>query len=132
MYLLKYEGNGNFVYCGCHNDLIVFRDTTKKCHIVENEPGMWLAVLDNVNDMIKNFSLFLDKNDILILYTDGIIEAKNKKREEFGVNRLMEIIENNRNMDIFDIKNEILMKTLQWCDNKQADDISLVLVKRIK
>ncbi|MBN2547510.1 MAG: SpoIIE family protein phosphatase [Spirochaetes bacterium] len=132
MYLLKYEGNGNFSYSGCHNDLIIYRDSTKKCHVVENEPGMWLAVLDNVNEMIKNFSLFLDKNDILILYTDGIIEAKNKKREEFGVERLMEIIEDNRNKDIVEIKNEVLNYTLEWCDNKQADDITLVLVKRIK
>jgi phosphoserine phosphatase RsbU/P len=38
-------------------------------------------------------SILLERNDLLLLYTDGLSEAENSRGEEFGAQRLIEIVQ---------------------------------------
>jgi sigma-B regulation protein RsbU (phosphoserine phosphatase) len=71
------------------------------------------------------------KNDMLILYTDGITEAQNSDGDEFGEERLHEIIISNRNKKGEEIVNIILKEVEIFAGtNKQYDDQTLIILSR--
>jgi len=72
----------------------------------------------------------LQPNDTLVLYTDGITEAQNLEEEEFGEERLIQEIYENRTRTAEDISERIL-KAVKTFSNEadQADDITLLVVK---
>lgn len=69
--------------------------------------------------------------ELLILFSDGITEAMNNNEEEFGDDRLMEIIVNHRS-ELPENLLEIILKEVQkFCGKTaQMDDMTIVIVKR--
>ena len=72
-------------------------------------------------------SLSFEAGDLLTLYTDGIIESRNDKDEQFGYDRLQEIICKNREEapEIIATKIENAVKSFT---NKELDDDYTVLI----
>lgn len=74
----------------------------------------------------------MDPKDILILYTDGLIESKNLEGKEFGLDRMISIAKKHSRSSAERIAKQILKAETQWrTDNPQEDDITLVVVKRL-
>ncbi len=72
----------------------------------------------------------LNKNDVMVYYTDGVTEAENIKKEMFGMEKLKKVVYENRNMSAETIKNEILKELFKFRGNyEQVDDITLVVIK---
>jgi sigma-B regulation protein RsbU (phosphoserine phosphatase) len=72
----------------------------------------------------------LQSGDAVIFYTDGITEAMNAEWEEFGVERLIAMIQRHRKSSAENIRNAIYEAVLQFTgDAAQADDLTLVVVK---
>ncbi len=69
--------------------------------------------------------------ELLILFSDGITEAMNGNEEEFGEDRLMEVIVNHRT-ELPENLLEIIFKEVQkFCGNTaQMDDMTIVIIKR--
>ncbi len=70
----------------------------------------------------------LNKDDILMLYTDGITESQNDKEEEFGLDRLKEAVMDYRRLP----SQEIARNTMAALDgfNGYRDDRTIVLIKK--
>lgn len=68
--------------------------------------------------------------DVLVLYTDGITEAFNDDLEEYGEERLIEILARHRHRSSRDILNAIVddVRAFSPCD-QQRDDITLIVAK---
>lgn len=68
--------------------------------------------------------------DTLIAYTDGVTEAMNNKNEEFGEERLIQIIKKNWHKSIYTLKEEII-KAIQKYTNysNPADDITIIICR---
>ena len=66
----------------------------------------------------------------MVLFTDGLTEAMNRKDEQFDVERVMDIIENNNEKDVEDIKMNIFHEVFSYMDY-QYDDITLCIIKKI-
>jgi phosphoserine phosphatase RsbU/P len=70
------------------------------------------------------------KNDLLLLYTDGIVEAKDEEGEEFGYDRLQTILETNAQAEPKHIIEKIITELDHFrADNYIQDDHTLVVVK---
>ncbi len=67
--------------------------------------------------------------DLLALYTDGITEAFSSDGEEFGEQRLIELLRRNRNQTAQGMLAEILEEVQAFSENKQSDDITLIVAK---
>jgi sigma-B regulation protein RsbU (phosphoserine phosphatase) len=82
---------------------------------------------DIVNFEEKTTDFF--KGDKLLLYTDGIVEARNSAGEFFGTERIKEILFKNRNSDnILDI---ILRELYDFTESyKLEDDLTFLLIER--
>lgn len=71
----------------------------------------------------------LKKDDLVMLFSDGIEEQKNPKGEEFGLRRLGTIIRENRGIPLRHIKDRILEAIKTFRGNQtQLDDISMVFL----
>ncbi len=70
--------------------------------------------------------------DVICLFTDGITEARNSNRQEFGEARLRRILEQGRREGAREIVRRVLKAVDEWSDGEQEDDRTLVVVIRRK
>ena len=73
----------------------------------------------------------LQPGDVLVAYSDGVSEAVNPAGEEFGPQRLYEVIARNLDASASGIRDRIEAALSKWAQGTPAsDDITLVIVKR--
>ncbi len=71
-----------------------------------------------------------DNNSIFILYSDGITEAINNNEQEFGLERLQNIIKINSNKSAKEITDLVICEVEVFTEGKeQFDDITLIVIK---
>ncbi|MBD3226184.1 MAG: SpoIIE family protein phosphatase [Caldithrix sp.] len=69
-------------------------------------------------------------NSLLILYTDGLIEAMNSKEEEFGEDKLIGILKDNRTAKSDKIQKKIIKAIYEHVGNTSfEDDFTLILAR---
>ncbi len=72
-------------------------------------------------------STVYNKKDLFIFLTDGITETSNKKDEQFGMEKVKQIILNNRNDELSHIYEKINNELASH--GKQKDDQSILLIR---
>ena len=68
----------------------------------------------------------LNKGDRIFIFTDGIIESKNREKELFGEERLKKIIKETLNLPLNEAKNKIIEEVYNYSENIINDDITLL------
>ncbi len=80
--------------------------------------------------LLKTLKFKLEKDDLLIFYSDGIIEAVNELNEEFGYERLKKVIVSSSDRHSNEIVNTIYREVINYQGEiQQVDDITIVAVK---
>lgn len=75
--------------------------------------------------------VFLQPGDLLLIYSDGINEALNIKDEEYGEERLKNLVKNHQSRSSKEIAQRIIDEVnLFMGDAGQYDDMTLLLIKR--
>jgi sigma-B regulation protein RsbU (phosphoserine phosphatase) len=73
----------------------------------------------------------ISPNDRLLIYTDGICEAMNERMEEFGEERLTEIVRRSDRAPVGELVDTILGAVNNHVgDAAEGDDMTLILLKR--
>jgi phosphoserine phosphatase RsbU/P len=90
--------------------------------IVEN--GLMLAVFDFAT--YTTLTLPIQAGDRLILYTDGILEATNLQQEEFGRDRLHDIVRTTAGLTHTNAADQIIFSVQRW-STIQNDDLTIIL-----
>lgn len=75
-----------------HEHLLVYRVNQGECE-VKMTGGIALGMVPDNSKIVKELELPLEKGDIIILYTDGVTEARNMAGEMFGLERLKKAVE---------------------------------------
>jgi phosphoserine phosphatase RsbU/P len=70
----------------------------------------------------------LGAGDRVVLYTDGVTEARNADGEEFGEARLLQLLAENRTASAEDLRKAILGAAGEYCSNEWQDDATIVVV----
>jgi serine phosphatase RsbU (regulator of sigma subunit) len=127
--LLQHTGAGRFVYAGAHEWPLVWRKATGKSEMLE-APGPWLGIKRDLDD-IPVSSLALARGDLLCLYSDGLIEARDAKGELFDMERLAEALERaaKGRESLQDIADDVLQAVAQHAHQRE-DDWTLLLIRR--
>lgn len=119
-----------FVYCNAgHNPPILIRAN----HQVEelSTGGLVLGMMPNV--IYETGSVQMNRFDVLSMFTDGITETIDIEDEEFGEQRLVEVLLKNTNASAKNILDAIIDQTNQFKgDMPQYDDMTMILMKSIE
>lgn len=72
----------------------------------------------------------LGTGDIVLFYTDGLVEAKNSSGEQFGIERAAEVLKEYRYCEVPALLDCISMRVMQFIGGReQSDDITFVVLK---
>jgi serine phosphatase RsbU (regulator of sigma subunit) len=92
--------------------------------------GLGLNYTSYFAETLEEIKLGLKENDLLVLFTDGITEAKNSEEEDFGENNFERILLGNSHLSAEEISNEVIKGVTTFSqDTTQHDDITLVIFK---
>ncbi len=109
-----------------HLPIIVIRDGGHEC--LTSDDGMALGVMEGATFADK--TVRLKKGDTVIFYTDGIPEARNIKGEEFGIERLVDILKGINHLSAEEMLGAVTDQVRRFQGKAfQHDDITLILVK---
>jgi sigma-B regulation protein RsbU (phosphoserine phosphatase) len=79
---------------------------------------------------IRRKDVQLEAGDILLLYTDGVTEAENLQKEQFGRGRLANMIRQNADLSADEIIQKVLGAVNEFAAGTTlADDVTLVVYK---
>jgi sigma-B regulation protein RsbU (phosphoserine phosphatase) len=71
-----------------------------------------------------------EKHDLLVFYSDGIIESEDRYGEQFGEERFEKVLMDNAHFTAEQIKSQVLSEHESFCATAaQSDDITLVIIK---
>lgn len=91
--------------------------------------GIPLGMLEDFD--YEEETVQLNKGDILLMYSDGISEAFNNDKEQFGDDRVISIVQNLRDQSAEMILNSVLEAVrTHSAGTPQLDDLTVVVVKR--
>ena len=117
-----------------HNPPVLIRNG--KAEYIILKPGLMLAGMEGVR--YKEQTVQLQKGDILFLYTDGVTEAMNVQEEQYGENRLKEILSFGDKYSSKFSKNEIVKSVCKTVKDdidtftqgaEQSDDITMLCIR---
>lgn len=95
-----------------------------------NTKPSFIGFFDNLEYETKETKIY-DK-DRLILYTDGLSEARNNKGELFGKNRFENLLVANRPVELDDLLQNILKEIDRFCGDYSANDDRTLLAADIR
>lgn len=110
-----------------HNPIVVYRASTDSIEL-HTVKGVAIGFLEEYK--YRQGEIQLNKGDIVIFYTDGITEAENSNKKMFGLERLKEVIYNNKNKSPKELRKVILESINRFRkDYEQTDDLTFVILK---
>jgi len=128
--LLEYQ-NGQLRLSGQHEDIIVVRDG--KVELIDTiDLGFPFGFIDNIADFVSETKIKLNHGDVVVLYTDGITEATNIDKKEYGLERLCEVVKQNWQSSAKKIQQSVIENVKQYIGEQTVfDDITLLVLKRV-
>lgn len=126
--LLRYRQSGHVKLAGSHEDLIVYRAATGRCERVPT-PGIWAGIFPDIPEHeIREAEFQLSPGDVLLLYTDGVIEARNEGGEDYGIERMEQVLQQHAGAPVQRICDLLLDDVQRWMAT-QDDDVTLVVLR---
>jgi len=123
--------NGLCIYVNAgHNSPLYLRADTGQIDLLENTgPVLGLSR----NQKYSTETIKIKKGDILLLYTDGVTEARNATLGQYAEERLMEKLRENKDLPAKQITENILNDVQSFtAEGTYSDDKTLVIIKRVR
>lgn len=122
---------GDLTYCNAGHlpPFIVTAD----CNLsqIGKYEGISLGIVPNPH--LKERNVKLNKNDTLILYTDGVTEAMNANREMYSSERLAAFLAQNCHQPLAKLVDNLVMDVNVFASyEEQSDDITILCVRYLK
>jgi serine phosphatase RsbU (regulator of sigma subunit) len=111
-----------------HPPAIHFRVRGNCCVPVATTPGLIAGFLHHQEYPTQE--IVMEWGDVLVLYTDGVTEARRNKAQ-FAMDRLMQVIQDNVRLCAQEIAAAIYAAVTDYVDNDRPDDIALLVLKAV-
>ena len=123
---------GTFTFCRAGHCPVLFMSTQDNfCRRFEPKGlGLGLDSGPIFESVLEEMTIPLKKGHTIMLYTDGVTEARNPQGEEFGETRLSEIMQRVHRESALEIKKQIIHAVFTFLDGERAyDDLTFVVIK---
>jgi sigma-B regulation protein RsbU (phosphoserine phosphatase) len=131
--ILDHERDGVTLARGGHDAPLLYKRQLQSVTPIKS-PGMVLGIdSGNVFDRLTaDFAVPLERDDCLVLYTDGVTEALNTEGDEFGLERTIEAVRASVTDGAQAIVKRVIDDVRNFTgSNPQNDDITLIAIRKI-
>jgi serine phosphatase RsbU (regulator of sigma subunit) len=128
LFYAEIEANGALFYvnAGYPPPILVFKSEVSEL----DSTGLVFGALSEI-EFGRSF-IHINPESVLVLFTDGIIERQNNLGEEFGLQRLKNMIMINKNKDAREIVNMVFLEANKFGNKRKwKDDATVVVIKRL-
>jgi serine phosphatase RsbU (regulator of sigma subunit) len=111
---------------------VLYYCAEKKASQYLKDKGVALGMVRNnsYSSFIQSNSFQYKPGDIMILYTDGVTEAKDGKNEEFGYERLTTVVDEAGHLSPAEMQNHLINKLYEFSGTRNInDDYTTMIVK---
>jgi sigma-B regulation protein RsbU (phosphoserine phosphatase) len=116
----------HYVNCG-HNPGLLFRSETGKVTRLNSSCAPIGISSEQVCELAP---AGLAAADVLVLYTDGVTEARNDLGEEFGTDRLSALLERGSSLSAESLMSSIFSSASDFCNEVGfTDDVTILVLK---
>ena len=128
--ILNYS-EGRVSISGQHEETIVVRAGGEIELIDTMDLGLPIGIDDDIADFIDHHIVELNSGDGVVLYTDGIPEAFNLEKKQYGMDRLCQVISQNWQYTAQEIKQAVIDDVREFIgEQKVFDDLTLLVLKQ--
>lgn len=116
---------------GQHESVIICRAAGEIEIIDTLDLGLPMGLEEDIDDFVMTKRLTLASGDVMLLYTDGITEAENAQRQQFGVEGIIAGLRTYHTLPATDIVNRLTADVYAFIGESTIyDDLSLLVVKQ--
>ncbi|GFN35236.1 PP2C family protein-serine/threonine phosphatase [Tepidimicrobium xylanilyticum] len=115
--------NNRFIYANAGHNCIPIRYNSNNIELLTTKGFPISLIFDKI--YYEENETILSKGDKVLFYTDGITEVKNFEGEEFGVDRIVDIIRSNEE----NVLNRVVERVEEFRWGEQEDDFAMVLME---
>ena len=127
----RVNGGGRLRLSGQHEDVIIVRKSGDVEIVDTTMLGFPVGLDRQIADFVDETSIELQPGDGVVLYTDGITEAKNMSRELYGLERLAESVRRHWAHPVQVVKEKVLADVRAYVGKQKIlDDITLLVMKQ--
>jgi NO-binding membrane sensor protein with MHYT domain/serine phosphatase RsbU (regulator of sigma subunit) len=128
--ILNYS-QGRVSISGQHEETLIVRNGGQVERMDTMDLGLPIALYYDIAEFISHISIELQLGDSIVLYTDGIPEAKDINKKQYGVEQMCEVISQNWHLSAQEIKQAVIDALRGHIGTQKVlDDITLLVVKR--
>jgi sigma-B regulation protein RsbU (phosphoserine phosphatase) len=128
--LIDYS-NGELILSGQHEEVILARSNGEVELLDTTDLGFPIGLDDEIADFVGEQKIQLDTGDVAVLFTDGITEAEDIHGNLYGIEKLCEVIKQNRQLSATEIKDAVIEDVRSHIGLQQVfDDITLLVLKQ--
>lgn len=123
--------DGKVSISGQHEETLIVRNGGHIERIDTIDLGFPIGLDEDIADFISHTTVELQPGDGIVLYTDGITEAQNIHKKQYGIERLCAAIGLNWHLSAPETKEAIIADLRQFIGKQKVfDDITLMVLKR--
>ncbi|MDD5067432.1 MAG: SpoIIE family protein phosphatase, partial [bacterium] len=112
-----------------HEHILVYKDKTEEIEAIPSG-GVILGVFPDIEKILEEKRIKLNRGDKILLYTDGVTEAHNENKDRFGLEQLKVIFKKHSKKPVHEIMDSIKSEVYAFMGNyPQYDDITLVVME---
>jgi sigma-B regulation protein RsbU (phosphoserine phosphatase) len=131
LYIIDYE-HGGFVFARAGHCHTLYYHSIKEEVSYFRTAGLGLGIIRNESyeRHIKNQFYDYNPGDVMVIYTDGIVEARAADQTEYGEDRLKQMLERTYYLSADEIKTQILEDLAEFSRGQPIhDDQTLLVIK---
>jgi len=129
--LLDYK-DGKLRVTGQHEEIFVVRQGGELERIDTLHLGFVVGLVPDTGDFVSHLDIQLQPGDGIVLYTDGVTEARNTEEEFYGVERLCQAVSQNWHRTAKEIQQFVIADMRKHIGTQPVDDDMTLLVLKQK
>jgi serine phosphatase RsbU (regulator of sigma subunit) len=124
--MLRFYQDGRLLYAGAHEEILICNRQGQIRSITTH--GTWVGIQQDIQHDLESRTIQLDDADLVILYTDGIPEARHH-HECFGMPRFLALIRQLYTLPVREILNQVCDVVKDFCEGTLEDDATLIVFR---
>ncbi|MFK5969212.1 MAG: PP2C family protein-serine/threonine phosphatase [Candidatus Marithrix sp.] len=128
--LLDYK-DGVLQLTGQHEEVLLVRKDGKIEKIDTFDLGFSIGIIVDITKFTNHQKIQLNPGDGIVLYTDGITEAHNIEKEQYGLDKLCQVVSNSWSGTAKAVQQAVINDVKNYIGTQKVfDDITLLVLKQ--